>query len=146
MATLLRIWIKRAHGGPMDPVTEARVVAGRGLLSNADQGGKRQITLIEAEAWEDMMRLFAADVDPGARRANLLVGGLPLAGSAGRTLRVGSLRILVRGETRPCEVMDAAWPGLREVMSAAGRGGVYGEALDDAVIRVGDSVSWEPAP
>lgn len=43
---LERIWLKRMKGGPMDARDRATLVAGRGLLGNANQGGKRQSTIL----------------------------------------------------------------------------------------------------
>lgn len=45
------IWIKRAKRGPMDPAPRARLVAGRGIAGNANQGGRRQVTVIARETW-----------------------------------------------------------------------------------------------
>ena len=137
------IWIKRAKRGKMDPAASATLLAGRGLVGNADQGSKRQVTIIEREAWEAMMAELEGDVPPSARRANLMVSGLRLAASRGRVLRVGACRLRVGGETRPCERMDEALPGLRETMKPDWRGGVFCEVLDDGEIRVGDPVGWE---
>ena len=136
------IWIKRARRGVMDPRLEAVLVAGRGLEGNADQGGRRQVTLIEKEMWERHMRAVAAALDPSARRANLMVSGVPLAGTRGRTLRMGACRIRILGETTPCERMEEAHPGLRDVMRPDWGGGAFGEVLDDGIIRIGDAVEW----
>ena len=137
------IWIKRAHRGPMDPVSTGRLVAGRGLVGNADQGRRRQLTVIEQEAWERLMRELDGSISPAARRANLMVSGVRLAESRDRILRVGACRLRIAGETRPCERMDEALPGLRSAMRVDWGGGVFGEVLADGEIAVGDDVVWE---
>jgi MOSC domain-containing protein YiiM len=137
------IWLKRAHRGPMDPVTRATLVAGRGLVGNADQGRRRQVTVIEREVWDRMMGQLGAAVSPSARRANLLISGCSLAGRRRQLLRIGACRVRILGETRPCERMDEALPGLRGVMGREWGGGSFGEVLDDGEIEVGAEVRWD---
>jgi MOSC domain-containing protein YiiM len=137
------IWIKRAKGGPMDAVAQAHAVKDRGLVGNADQGGRRQVTVIAREAMEAAGVELGCVVDPRFRRANLMVSGLDLRESRGRVLRIGGLRLEVRGETRPCELMDRALPGLRKALQPEWRGGVYGVVVADGAIRVGDPAGWD---
>ena len=139
-----RIWIKRFHRGPMDAVERAVLRAGRGLAGNADQGGRRQVTLVARGTWDRVNEALSDDVDPALRRANVLISGIELARTRGRVLRLGPCRLRINGETRPCERMDEAWPGLRAALDPEWRGGVYAEVLDDGEIAVGDAVGWEP--
>ena len=81
MGNLVCIWIKRAHGGPMDRVGEAEMIAGHGLRGNADQGGRRQVTLVDEGAWAEAQLELGVDVDPSARRANILLRGIDLQAS-----------------------------------------------------------------
>ncbi len=139
------IWIKRFRKGPMVPATRAVLQKGRGIDGNVDLGGRRQVTLIEREVWQRVNEELGATLDPSARRANLLVSGLPLLGSRGKTLRVGGLRLLINGETRPCEQMDEARAGLKDALSPPWRGGAFAEVLDDGEIQVGATVEWADA-
>ena len=112
MGKLEAIWLKRARGGPMDPVDEAVAVEGRGLEGGVDFDSHRQVTLIEREIFDRLKGSLDDSVEPMMRRANLLVSGIRLEDTRGRMLAVGDLRIHIRGETRPCGQMEAAGEGL----------------------------------
>lgn len=138
------IWIKRMKRGPMDPVTSAALVAEAGIVGNADQKGKRQVTVIEREAFDEIRRTLPA-AEPIMRRANFMVSGIRLEESRNRVLTVGNVRIRIMGETRPCERMDAQCPGLTAALAFRWRGGAYGVVLDDGEVRVGDGVDLSAA-
>ena len=139
------IWIKRIHGGPMTPATSATLVAGKGLAESANHGGTRQVTVIEREVFDGLRSSLDPAVDPSMRRANLMVSGVRLQGTRRHTLWIGSCRIEVVGETRPCSLMDDALQGLRKALEPGWGGGAYGRVLVGGEIRVGDEVRLEPA-
>jgi len=142
--TLTAIFIKRAHGGPMDARLAAALEAGRGLVGNADRGGRRQVTLMSEARWRELMVQVGSALGPEARRANLVISAIDLENTRGRVLRVGACRLRIGGETRPCEQMEEAAAGLQNAMRARWGGGAFAEVLDGGAIAVGDAVAWEP--
>ena len=143
--TLEAIWIKRVRRGVMDPAEIAELVTGEGIAGNANQGGRRQVTIIDSKAWNDMMRELDASINPAARRANLLVSGIDLKDTRGSTLQIGDCVLEIMGETRPCERMDEALPGLRAAMSPDWRGGVFATVARGGRIQKGDAVQLRHA-
>ena len=135
------IFIKRAHGGPMDSQTTAKLDTDRGLDGNADRGGRRQVTLLSQERWAELMRAVGADLGPEARRANIILSGVDLENSRGRSLVIGACRLRIGGETRPCELMEETATGLQAAMREHWGGGAFAEVLEGGEIRVGDRCS-----
>ncbi len=136
------IWLRPQRRQLMEPQENATLKAHQGLLGNANQGDRRQVTLIEQEIWDGLRERLRPDLDPSARRANLMVSGIRLAGTRGRVLLVGQCRIQIWGETKPCARMDEACPGLKDALIENWGGGAHGEALVDGEITVGDPVRW----
>ena len=138
------IWLKRERGGTMDAVAEVTAEVGGGLAGDANFGRtRRQVTLIEKEVFDALNDEFGSLVDPALRRANLMVSGVRLADTRDRKLRIGDCLLQVRGETRPCTLMEDQLTGLRDALDPGWRGGVFCTVLSDARIQVGDEVRWE---
>lgn len=140
---LKRIWVKPASEAPMQPRDAVELVAGKGIVGDAQFSARRPVTLISEQRWQRVVAELGP-VDPVARRANLLVSGVDLEQSTGRVLRVGPARLLVRGETRPCSGMDEQHPGLQAALKPDWGGGAWAEVLDGGSIEPGAPVVWEP--
>ena len=128
----------------MDSRLVAELEAGRGLVGNADRGGRRQVTLISEERWHELMAEVGATLGPEARRANLVISTIDLENTRGRVLRIGVCRLRIGGETRPCEQMEDAAAGLQKAMRARWGGGAFAEVVEGGSIAVGDAAAWEP--
>lgn len=127
----------------MDPRGTATLIAGKGLEGNANQGGRRQVILLSEEAWNDATAELGMPLDPSARRGNLLLSGVDLEKTRGRTLRIGAARLRIWMECTPCYQMDQAVLGLQEFLRPHWRGGACAEVLEGGEILVGDEVEWE---
>ncbi len=140
------IWIKRAKRGPMDAVMQAEMLAGKGLVGNANQRGRRQVTILDAAAWDAVMEELGVRLEPSVRRANILVRGVDLENSRKQILRLGDCRVRIFTEAKPCERMDEVLMGLQAGLYPRWRGGACGEVITGGVLNVGDDVAWERNP
>jgi MOSC domain-containing protein YiiM len=125
-------------------VDSARVVAGRGLSGDRYFLGKgsfshwrgtgRALTLVEAEALEDIGLSFAA-----ARR-NVVTRGVDLNALVGVRFRVGDVECLGRRLCEPCRHLEKLEKRNGLMRELAGRGGLRADVLSDGVVTVGDAV------
>ena len=127
----------------MDDVPRIELLARRGVAGSADQGGRRQVTLLEREIWEALMDELSSAAGPESRRANILISGMALRASRNRVIRIGDARLRVLGEVKPCNLMEEAVPGLRAAMFPDWRGGAFAEIVVGGWVAVGDAITWE---
>ena len=113
----------------------------RGVMKDA------QITLVSKDAWTAALKDLkpTREVTWNERRANIYVDGLNFNESTGATITIGDVVLEVMSETDPCEIMNAAYPGLMDALLPDWRGGARTKVLQPGTIRIGDKVTMERA-
>ena len=103
-------------------------------------GGKRQVTLIQAEHLPVVAALAGLDaVDPADLRRNLVVAGLNVLALKHQRFRIGTATFEGSGACPPCSRMDEALgPGGFQAMR--GHGGITARVITAGTIQVGDAV------
>lgn len=146
-------WIGRrpARRAALEALQEAEVITDRYLAgdhASPKPGGKRQLTLIQAEHLAAVAGFLGlpAPVEPGRLRRNLVVSGLNLLALKGRQIQIGDEVVLdVTGECHPCSRMEEELgPGGYNAMR--GHGGLTAHIAQGGTIRVGDVVRVLEAP
>lgn len=142
--SLLDIARKEYSGAPMETLGETQVSTESGISGDYRGDSKRrQVTVLAREDWEQACAELNTQLPWTTRRANLLVEGVSLTGAEGKTLWVGDLALEITGETKPCDLMDRSYNGLRARLVPDWRGGVTCKVVQGATIKVGDTVRLE---
>jgi MOSC domain-containing protein YiiM len=140
------IGLRQERRGVVLPSTEVDVMADLGLRGDhhSKAGGKRQITLIQAEHIEAAASVMGMkQIDPALLRRNIVVRGLNLVALKDHRFTIGSVIFETTGECHPCSRMEEnLGPGGYNAMR--GHGGITARILSDGTIAVGDSVKMIP--
>ncbi|MCG9712752.1 MOSC domain-containing protein [Shewanella insulae] len=142
MASLQGISYKVVKGGSMLETSAALVTTSTGVAQDVfGKPGKRQVTLLSAQQWQDACQTLDTELPWTTRRANLLIDGISFSEQdLGKVIQIGALQLEITGETDPCKKMEMAYAGLEAALQPDWRGGVTCRVLNDAEISIGDSV------
>jgi MOSC domain-containing protein YiiM len=131
----------------MRSVVEAQAAADRGLegdRASGRPGGKRQVTLIQAEHLPLIAGFVGLpEVSPALVRRNLVVSGLNLNALDNKRFYIGDVLLEATGHCHPCARMEEAL-GLGGYNALRGHGGLTARVLTSGVIRIGDVVHAVP--
>ena len=154
-ARIAAIYTAPAAGAPVDRVSEARALAGRGLEGDRYAAGEgsfsrwpgrgRAVTLISAEALREAEAAFDVSLSEGQHRRNLVVEGLDPATLRGVPFGIGEARFEGVRLCAPCKYLVRVTGQADAFDALVGRGGLRAEVVADGTIREGDAVTWDPA-
>ena len=142
MPTLAAIAYRSRPKAPMTEIGAVDITCDAGLVPDTrGKPGRRQVTLLSLQSWQDACAALAADLPWTYRRANLLVDGLRFsAADVGRIIRIGEAELQIMIETDPCPRMDAQHQGLTNALLPDWRAGVCCKVLKGGHVSVGDAV------
>ncbi|MDP1910744.1 MAG: MOSC domain-containing protein, partial [Hyphomicrobium sp.] len=90
-------------------VIEAEAKPGRSLTGDHGRGGKRAVTLIQAEHLAAVAAMLGRDsLDAALLRRNLVVSGINLLALRNRRFHVGGVVLEGSGHCHPCSRMEEA--------------------------------------
>lgn len=144
------IGVRPEHGAPMRVLEEAIAIAGRGLEGDrivlGPGGGKRQVTLIQAEHLDVIARLIGRGasgeaIAPALVRRNLVIAGINLRALERMRFAIGRGGVVLEGTgpCEPCAKMDEAL-GEGAFQAMRGHGGITARVVVGGPIALGDEV------
>ena len=140
------IAVRPVKRGAMRVVNEVEVHTGLGLQGDhrmqRKPGGKRQVTLIQAEHLPAIAALSGhASVVPELLRRNLVVSGINLYALREQRFFIGEVLFEGSGICAPCSRMEKNL-GAGGYNAMRGHGGINARVIEGGVIRLGDSVRY----
>lgn len=134
------IGVRPARHVPPEALAEVLATDG-GLVGDHYGGGRREVTLVQAEHLAAVASLMGAPrVEPSLLRRNLVVSGLNLLALKDRRFRVGEAVLEYTGPCHPCSRMEEAL-GAGGYNTMRGHGGITARVLERGAIRHGDPVT-----
>ncbi|WP_416305053.1 MOSC domain-containing protein [Neptunicella sp. SCSIO 80796] len=142
MIKISGIAIRQRSRAPMQTISDALVSTESGVAGDfRGKPGKRQVTLLSENIWQQVCEQMQQSMPWTTRRANLLISGYQFsAADVGKQVKIGELILQICKETEPCPRMDEQYQGLTAKLAPDWRGGVCCRVIQSGHIEVGDRV------
>jgi MOSC domain-containing protein YiiM len=142
------IFITGRGGEPMTRVAEVEAIAGRGLAG--DRYLKRtgywtgvdecEVTLIAAEALEEISAGTDVSVSEGQHRRNIVTSGVDLHALGRKRFRVGGALLAFDRPRPPCRyIQSVSERGMTKALGRT-RGGICARVIEGGMIHEGDNI------
>lgn len=141
------IAVKPIRRGSMMPCDRVAITNEAGLDGDCrGRGGllgRRQVTVLSLDQWEEACQELGHDLPWDTRRANICVEGGDFDPNCVNAYLVFESGVILQitGETEPCRRMDEACEGLRAALAPDWRGGVTCRVIAGGEIEVGESLA-----
>lgn len=142
------IYVTPEGSAAMERVEEVRALEGRGLEGDrycegtgywTRFGDVCEVTLIEAEDLDEIVRDIGLKVKNGEHRRNIVTRGVRLEELRRKKFRVGEVVLEYDKPRPPCRhVQDLTEPGMTRALKR--RGGICARVIEGGVIRAQDPV------
>lgn len=135
---------KIKKGAPVEELSAAEVLLNSGVAHDlAGKPGSRQVTLLSADAWQEVCKSMGQEIAWTVRRANILLSGVSFSkNDVGKVIEIGTLQLQITKETVPCQLMDDQVDGLQAELAKEWNGGVCCCVLQEGTIAVGDTARF----
>lgn len=137
------IGVRPARGEPVVPRDLVELVEGKGItgdrIMKSRGGGKRQVTLIQAEHLPVIGALVGRPVEGRELRRNLVVSGINLLSLVSLRFAIGETILVGTGPCAPCSKMDDLL-GEGGFQAMRGHGGITATVERGGTIRIGDPI------
>jgi hypothetical protein len=139
-ATVRALFIKPAHGQPMQSCQELTLVTGSGIIQDVNAGSRRrQVLLIDIET------LASYGLQPGQVRENITTQGIHLGDlPPGGRLQIGEAELELSGHCAPCDFIESLRAGLRAELE--GRRGMLAVVSRGGLVQIDAVISLVSEP
>jgi len=132
----------------MQTVEQVEAVVDGGLLGDRYQTrvgyysgvDECEVTLIEGEALDDILRQMGIQVAQGEHRRNIVTRGIRLHDLMGKTFTIGGATFAYDRPRPPCHYIETITEPSMTRALAGGRGGICVRVVKAGLIHTGDSI------
>jgi len=136
-------WISRrlVKRGEVESLKDIKVSIEDGLDGDhyGKAGGKRMVTLIQAEHIAVVESILGKTIDPKLLRRNIVVSGINLLALKDKVFQIGEVQLKTTGLCHPCSRMESNLD-VGGYNAMRGHGGITTTVVKGGMIRLGDKV------